>query len=135
MTLEEKVIVSAYTGYLMCDMSEVHKYVEELLGRPVWTHEMAIPEVQAKIQEKARQAFLDICNTKSEDKKIGFVCNEDLKAPIFDQYDIATDLRYYTCPYCRAKFSEISLDQQAQNGFDPHCPSCAKRFDMEGVRL
>ena len=41
MTLHEKVVLSAYTGILMCDFSEVHKYIEKLLGRPVWTHELA----------------------------------------------------------------------------------------------
>lgn len=41
MTLHEKVVLSAYTGILMCDMSEVHKYIEKLLGRSVWTHELA----------------------------------------------------------------------------------------------
>ena len=35
MTLHEKVILSAYTGILMCNMSEVHKYIEKLLSRPV----------------------------------------------------------------------------------------------------
>ena len=72
MTLEEKLIVSAYTGYLMCDMSEVHKYIEKLLGRPVWSHELANPDIQAKIQEKSREAFLKLCNSENNDKTIGF---------------------------------------------------------------
>ncbi len=29
MTLHEKVVLSAYTGILMCDMSEVHRYIEK----------------------------------------------------------------------------------------------------------
>lgn len=28
MTLHEKVVLSAYTGILMCDMAEVHKYID-----------------------------------------------------------------------------------------------------------
>lgn len=35
MTLDEKIIVSAYTGYLMCDFSLVHAYIQKILGRPV----------------------------------------------------------------------------------------------------
>ena len=42
MTLDEKIVVSAYTGYLMCDFNEVHRYIENLLGRPVFTHELAL---------------------------------------------------------------------------------------------
>lgn len=41
MTYLERIIVSAYTGYLMCDFPDMHKYIEDKLGRPVWTHEMA----------------------------------------------------------------------------------------------
>ena len=51
MTLEEQIIVSAYTGYLMCDVSNVHKYIEKKLGRPVWTHEMATENFFCTISE------------------------------------------------------------------------------------
>jgi len=34
MTLHEKVVLSTYTGILMCDFSEVHKYIEKLLSWP-----------------------------------------------------------------------------------------------------
>ena len=39
MTKREAAIVSAYTGYLIGEFHEMHVYVEELLGRPVFTHE------------------------------------------------------------------------------------------------
>lgn len=41
MTIAEKIVVSAYTGYLMCDFDLMHQYIEKVMGRPVWTHEMA----------------------------------------------------------------------------------------------
>ena len=53
MTLHEKVVLSAYTGILMCSMDEVHKYIEKLLGRPVWTHELASEALWEQIKEKA----------------------------------------------------------------------------------
>lgn len=40
MTKQEKIIVSAYTGYLMCNFSDLHEYVEKKFNRPVFTHEM-----------------------------------------------------------------------------------------------
>lgn len=60
MTLHEKVVLSAYTGILMCDFREVHKYIEKLLGRPVWSHELASEDLLAEIKEKAKSDFLKI---------------------------------------------------------------------------
>ena len=51
------VVLSAYTGILMCDMSEVHRYIEKLLGRPVWTHELASEALWSEIKEKAKPDF------------------------------------------------------------------------------
>lgn len=62
MTLDEKIVVSAYTSYLMCDFNEVHKYIENLLGRPVFTHELATDPIQKEIHEKSKLDFLKICN-------------------------------------------------------------------------
>lgn len=45
MTKQERLIVSAYTGVLMCDFSEFQIYVEQLLQRPVFTHELAMADV------------------------------------------------------------------------------------------
>ena len=45
MTKQERIIVSAYTGFLMCDYDDLHKYIEEKVGRPVWTHELADPKI------------------------------------------------------------------------------------------
>ena len=74
MTTREKVIVSAYTGYLMCDVTEVHKYIEEKLGRPVWTHELARRDVQEELHEVCREDFLALCKEEELEGqiKIGF---------------------------------------------------------------
>lgn len=60
MTLHEKVILSTYTGILMCNMSEVHKYIEKLLSRPVWTHELSSEILWEEIKKKAKPDFLKI---------------------------------------------------------------------------
>lgn len=67
MTKQEKIIVSAYTGYLMCNFSDMHEYIEKKLGRPVWTHELASEEVMAKIREAIKSDFLKLC--KDEENK------------------------------------------------------------------
>lgn len=72
MTLQERIIVSAYTGYLMCDFSKVHEYIEKTLGRPVWTHELADVRVKEEIRDKTRDAFLALCGNEDDIQKPQF---------------------------------------------------------------
>lgn len=67
MTKYEKIVVSAYTGVLMCDLSDLYEYIEKKLGRPHWTHELASEYVWAEIKEKSKEEFLAICQTESDD--------------------------------------------------------------------
>ena len=61
MTQQEKIVVSAYTGFLMCDWSSLHKYIEERMGRPVWTHEMGSDKFLADLREIVKPDFLALC--------------------------------------------------------------------------
>lgn len=61
MTKYEKIVVSAYTGILMCDFSDLHKYIEDKLERPVLTHELGCESIQTEIKEKCKEDFLAIC--------------------------------------------------------------------------
>lgn len=67
MTKHEKIVVSAYTGILMCDFSALHEYIEKKLGRPVWTHELSSEHLIAEIKEKSKEDFLAICQNDQED--------------------------------------------------------------------
>ena len=59
MKKQEAILVSAYTGFLLTkDFSDVHKFCEDLLGRPIWTHEFASRTVQEEIEEKCRPLIL-----------------------------------------------------------------------------
>ena len=67
MTLEERVIVETYTGYCMTsgdERDEVYKYMQKLLGRPVYTHELAQKSVVNKLQEKSKADFIELCKGK-----------------------------------------------------------------------
>jgi hypothetical protein len=66
MTKYEAIVVSAYTGFLMCDFSDVHEYVEKKLGRPIWTHEFADKSIWEEIREKIKPDFLKICEEVQE---------------------------------------------------------------------
>lgn len=59
---EQAAIVSAYTGYLAGNFSDMHEYIEKIMGRPVWTHEMADKSIMDQIRDKARPDFLSIVN-------------------------------------------------------------------------
>nr|DAG46651.1 MAG TPA: hypothetical protein [Caudoviricetes sp.] len=61
MTLNEKIIVSTYTGYLMCDFDLVHTYIEKVMGRPVWTHEIGEKSFNDELMKKVKPDFLKIC--------------------------------------------------------------------------
>ena len=61
MTKREGAIISAYTGVLIGSFSDLHEYVEEIMKRPVFTHEMGYEKISKKIKERSRPDFLKIC--------------------------------------------------------------------------
>ena len=59
MTKREAAIISAYTDTLMCDFSGLHKYIEEIMGRTVFTHEFS--GLKEEIHKRSKADFLAIC--------------------------------------------------------------------------
>lgn len=71
MTDREKAIVMAYTGVTMLTgdkFNVFHKYIEELLGHPVMTHELADQDVQDEITRKSKEDFIALCRDNSVTK-------------------------------------------------------------------
>ena len=60
MTKREAAIVSAYTGSLCGDFGTMHEYIEEIMGRPVFTHELGNREMAKDIRDQSRQDFCAI---------------------------------------------------------------------------
>lgn len=58
MTKREAAIVSAYTGYLIGEFSDFHAYAEEIMERPVFTHEF--PSISDELKEKSKADFMSI---------------------------------------------------------------------------
>ena len=57
----EAVLVSAYTGFLLTqNLSDVYKFCEELLGRPIFTHEFASESLQKEIREKCKPMIIEM---------------------------------------------------------------------------
>ena len=66
MTKRECAIVQAYTGVVMLageNLGYFYDYIMELMGYPVWTHELVDVSVVRKIQELARPDFIELCRT------------------------------------------------------------------------
>lgn len=66
MTDREKAIVMAYTGKCMLagDKFQVfHKYVEDIMGRPIMTHEIGM--LANEIKEKSKADFIALCADES----------------------------------------------------------------------
>lgn len=91
MTKYEKVIVSAFTGSLMCDFVELHAYIEEKLGRPVFTHELANEQIMEEIRLVSKDEFLAICKKDEADQGSLISVDKivDLLFELFDQHDIS----------------------------------------------
>lgn len=60
MTKREAAIVSAYTGILLGEFHEMHKYIEEILNKPVLTHQLADKNMWELIKDKSRIDFITI---------------------------------------------------------------------------
>ena len=73
MTTREKAIVSAYTGFLMCDVSEMLKYISEKLGWTISEQELlgrhCDYEFEDELAEKIRPDFLALCDTLTTREK------------------------------------------------------------------
>ena len=64
MTLKERVIVEAYTGYCMTigeEREELYKYIANAMGRPIFSHELADEEILRKLHDKVKQDFIRLC--------------------------------------------------------------------------
>ena len=69
MTDKEKAIVMAHTGICMLTGEKFrvfHAYIEDIMGRPVYTHELAIQSISDEIKEKSRDDFIKLCREEQE---------------------------------------------------------------------
>ncbi len=70
MTDKEKAIVMAHTGICMLtgDKFQIfHKYVEDIMNRPIMTHELGW--LEDEIKEKSKADFMALCANESNSEK------------------------------------------------------------------
>ena len=69
MTVRECAIVEAFTGVCMTagdNRKYFYEYLQEILKRPVFTHELAKREVWEEIKNASMKDFLKLCRTADE---------------------------------------------------------------------
>ena len=134
MTREEAILLSAYTGFLLVpDFSEVHKFCEDALGHPIWTHEFADSCVQKEIQEKLRPQIMELIQNISALRPI---TRERLEKVWGGEWEPGNPI----CPICgKDKFDGLDADIWADwmPNFCPHCgaPMTNKAVDIVMERL
>ena len=57
-TKREAAIITAYTGVVLGEWVEAKKYIDEIMGRDLFTHEL--PVLVGEIHEKAKADFINL---------------------------------------------------------------------------
>ena len=104
MTDREKAIVMAHTGICMLagDKFQIfHKYVEDIMGRPVWTHD--IGWLENEIKEKSKADFIALCADEDSSEKPNKWIPVSERLPKENETVIAST-KYGVCP--EAKYTK-----------------------------
>lgn len=81
MTKYECAIIMAYTEVCMLsgeNFNIFHEYIEKLMERPVYTHELANKNIFDQIKEKSKADFLELCRIAAEEDEEGLGMIKDL---------------------------------------------------------
>jgi hypothetical protein len=95
MTKQECAIVTAYTEISMLrgdDLKYLYRYLSEIIGRPVFTHE--IPEVCELFRDRIKADFISLCRNASDDIEPDALMNKadsvrsltDEEAAVFEKW-------------------------------------------------
>ena len=78
MTIDERVVeLEAICGVVEIPFDKIHQRIEELVGRPVWTHEIGWPELLVEeIRSQKPASFEDVLAKVPTDKRVIVVMRE-----------------------------------------------------------
>lgn len=128
MTREEAILLSAYTGFLLApDFSEVHKFCEDTLGRPIWTHEFADSCVQKEIQEKLRPQIMELVQNIAALRPVSREQVEKVwRGEWIDTRESSKDVPTCMCSHCTRVVVGIEKN---------FCPDCGAPMTDEAVEM
>lgn len=64
LTKEQAAIIGAYTGFAVGPFGDIHELAEQKLGRPIFTHEFAAPELVEELKEAVKDDLLAIAHQR-----------------------------------------------------------------------
>ena len=130
MTREEAILLSAYTGFLLApDFSQVHKFCEDILGRPIWTHEFADSDVQKEIREKLRPQIMELVQNISALRPVS---REQAEKVWRGEWLHDPETGYEHCDKCS---HTISLDDYLNRKPPLFCEMCGDAKTDEAVEM
>lgn len=130
MTREEAILLSAYTGFLLVqDFSDVHKFCEDTLGRPIWTHEFADKDVQKEIQDKLRPQIMKLIQSTNALRPVSREQVERMAGEWVQ--DINKGPAVFYCSSCGESFEIHSYEFQKYR----FCPFCMSPMTDEAEEI
>lgn len=138
MTWKEAILLSAYTGVLLVpDFSDVHKFCEDTLGRPIWTHEFADQDVQKEIREKLRPQIMELVQNIVALRPISREQVEGMRGEWIDDGE-KVPVDENGCPRDWAKCSVCGEYLTASEEYDctgHFCPACGSPMTDKAVDI
>ena len=92
MTKREAAIISAYTGWLLGEFRDCESYIEEVMDRPVFTHEMGSKVFTEVLHARCKPDFMNLKLEESEPMLHSGLSVAKLK--MWDKYDCQTVYSY-----------------------------------------
>lgn len=93
MTKKEAAIISAYTGYLIGEFSDFQAYAEEIMGRPIFTHDLT--RLEYELKEKSKEDFMSIKIEEGVPEWIYHAPKENNDSVDFDAIEKALGFRLF----------------------------------------
>lgn len=107
MTPLESAIVGAYTGILAGPFDALHSYIEQIMGRPVYTHELGSKELAAEIKERAKADFVALAKSVGQPTFKCGTCKKEKPLELVDEVygpDHVETVPLTNCKECRGTF-------------------------------
>lgn len=69
LTKEQAALIGLFTGITCGPFSDIHRLAEQVLGRPIWTHQFANPELWDELKTKVKEDFISICYEEKKNEQ------------------------------------------------------------------